>query len=183
MRSFKTEGIIIKRKNYGEADRIVTVLTKHQGKLQVKASGVRKITSRRSAHIELLNYAALTLHMSNKFPILTEAQSLENFANIKNDLSKVGFAYHICELVDGLCPEGQENKAVFDLLKETFEKLTVAKTEEVLPLIHEFEVHLLTLLGYWHQGPELSSRLDTQTFIENILEKKLKSRKIFMRLE
>ena len=56
MRNFKTEGIIIKRRDYGEADRILTVMTREYGKLKIKAKGVRKITSRRSAHIELLNH-------------------------------------------------------------------------------------------------------------------------------
>ncbi|MBI4096902.1 MAG: DNA repair protein RecO, partial [Candidatus Levybacteria bacterium] len=54
MRTFRTEGIIIKRKNFGEADRILTVFTKEYGKLQVKAKGIRRIPSRRSAHVELV---------------------------------------------------------------------------------------------------------------------------------
>lgn len=180
MRSFKTEGIIIKRKNYSEADRIVTVLSKYHGKLQFKASGVRKITSRRSAHIEPLNYALLTLHMGNVFPILTEAQSLSSYDDIKNDLSKVGSAYHICELVDGLCPEKEENRAIFELLKKTLDEMSY---QSDLPLlVHAFEVELLTLLGYWQKDRVQSSSLDTEQFIENIIEKKLKSRRIFTKI-
>ena len=57
MRSFKTEGIVIKRRNFNEADRIITVFSKRNGKINIKASGVRKITSRRSPHLELLNYS------------------------------------------------------------------------------------------------------------------------------
>ena len=62
MRTHKTEGIIIKRRNYGEADRILTVFTKYNGKIQVKATGIRRIPSRRSAHVELLNYSVLNLY-------------------------------------------------------------------------------------------------------------------------
>ena len=61
-RAYKTEAIIIKRRNFGEADRILTILTKNYGKIQVRAPGVRKITSRRSSHIELLNFSSLTLY-------------------------------------------------------------------------------------------------------------------------
>src|SRR6476659_9965850 len=99
MRNFRTEGIVIKRKNYGEADRIITILTRDYGKLAVKASGVRKITSRRSSHIELLNHVSLGLYKGNAFPVLTEAKMVDDFAAVKNDFTKVGLAYHLCELV------------------------------------------------------------------------------------
>ncbi|PIZ97846.1 MAG: DNA repair protein RecO, partial [Candidatus Levybacteria bacterium CG_4_10_14_0_2_um_filter_35_8] len=59
MNSYKTEGIVIKRRNLGEADKILTIFTKRYGKIQVKAPGIRKINSRRSPHVELLNYSAI----------------------------------------------------------------------------------------------------------------------------
>src|SRR5579862_3869711 len=123
MRSFRTEGIIIKRRDYGEADRILTVMTRDYGKIKIKATGVRKITSRRAAHIELLNHTVLHLYRGNTFAILTEAKMLSDFSTIKGDLTKVGLAYHLCELVDGLCPENQENRNVFDLLQGTLAEL------------------------------------------------------------
>lgn len=181
MRSFKVEGIVIKRRNYGESDRIVTVLTKYHGKLHVKASGVRKITSRRSAHIELLNHTEMTVHATASYPILTEAEALNDFSDIKSDLTKVGLAYHVCELIEGLCPEGQDQRQVFVLLKATLEQL--AGSDTVSTVIHEFEVELLSLLGYWHGKPEVAATLDTQDFIESIIERKLKSKRVFSKLQ
>ena len=175
LRSFKTEGIIIKRRNFGEADRILTVFTKRLGKIQVKAVGVRRITSRRSPHVELLNLSALTLHKGKSLPILTEAQTIEDFSLIKDSLIKVGFAYHICELVDGLCPENQENGRVFDLLSEVLFRLE--HEEDIASVIHEFEVELLTILGYYKPSWRFQS-IDTTSFIESILERRLKSKRI-----
>ncbi|GIV45007.1 MAG: hypothetical protein KatS3mg035_2130 [Bacteroidia bacterium] len=83
MRNFKTEGIIIKRRNVLEADRIITVFTREHGKLQIKARGVRRITSKRASHIELLNYAQLSLYKGSSLPILVEAQMIESFSDIK----------------------------------------------------------------------------------------------------
>lgn len=180
MRNFKTEGIIIKRRNIHEADRIITVFTREHGKLQIKARGVRRITSKRASHIELLNYAQLSLYKGSSLPVLVEAQMIESFSDIKNDLTKIGFAYHICELIDGLCPENQEQHQVFDLLKLTLERLT-KKEENSLIIIHEFEIDLLSFLGYWHKEKNFSS-IDTQQFIEHILERKLKSYQIFSSL-
>lgn len=177
MRSFRTEGIIIKRKNYGESDRIVNIFTREYGKLTFIAKGVRKITSHRSSHIELLNHTKIAAYKSSFFPILTEASIIEDFPIIKEDLAKVGLAYHICELVDGLCAEGQENEEIFRLLKQTLFGLSF--TEDVDFIIHSFEIKLLTMLGFWRGSEELASSLDTKSFVENLLERRLKSKRIF----
>lgn len=178
MRTYKTEGIIIKRRNFGEADRILTVFTKRLGKIQVKAVGVRRITSRRSPHIELLNLSILTLHKGKSLPILTEAQTIEDFSSIKDNLIKVGFAYHICELVDGLCPENQEQRRVFLLLEDVLSRLE--KEDDIVSAVHEFEIELLTILGYYKPSWRPQS-IDTTSFIESILERRLKSKRLLPR--
>lgn len=180
MRSYKIKGIVIKRINIGEADRIVTVFTDYYGKVQVRASGVRRIISKRSPHIELLNYSALTLHHGKNLPILTEATTLQDFSEIKEDLARIGFAYHICELVDGLCPDGQENQKAFSLLYSALMKLS--QYDDILAIVHDFEIQLLIHLGYFKYSTTNSS-FNTISFIEQILERKLKSRQILHHLK
>ncbi len=213
MRSYRTEGIIIKRRNFNEADRIITVMTRDYGKIQIKAAGVRKITSRRSAHIELLNHTVLHLYRGNTFSILTEAKMLTDFSEIKGDFEKVGLAYHLCELVDGLCPENQENRNVFFLLQRALADLS-QQSDVYLPryataeiddytlgtyglgvsdapravvnqndMLQHFEVSLLSELGYWDRQDAFQKRFDTREMIEDILERKLKSRSIFAKLQ
>lgn len=213
MKSFRTEGIVIKRRNFNEADRILTVMTREYGKMQIKAAGVRRITSRRSAHVELLNYAVLHLYKGNTFSILTEAKVIDDFGPIKSDFEKIGFAYHLCELVDGLCPDNQENSNVFSLLQETLRDLS--RHEDIsLPqystseiddytlgtygigvgdapqrkvqqkgILENFEVALLSELGYWDRRHAIEKQFDTHEMIEDILERKLKSRSIFAKLQ
>lgn len=178
IRNIRVEGIIIKRQNYAECDRIITVLTGTQGKLKIKARGVRRISSRRSPHVELLNQVDLILYKGSKYPILLEAQVSNDFSGIKADLTRVGLAYHLCELIDGLCPENQQSQTVFFLLKKTLEMLS--ETDDVASLVYNFEVKLLTTLGFWHHLPNAPQRLDTQNFIENLLERRLKSKRIFL---
>ncbi|MBA3723290.1 MAG: DNA repair protein RecO [Candidatus Levybacteria bacterium] len=132
MRTIKTEGIIIKRKNFGEADRLLTVITPYFGKLTIKATGVRKITSRRSAHIELLNHSALNLYKGSGMHVLTEVKMIDDHAAIKMDFTKVGLAYHMCELIDGLCPEGQENGNAYYLLKNALRQIARQVQEEAV---------------------------------------------------
>ena len=195
MRTYKAEGIIIKRFNVGEADRILTVFSKYDGKFSILAKGIRRIPSRRSAHVELLNHSLLTLYQGKSMPILTEATSLENFEEVKDDFTKVGFAYHLCELINGLCPEGQEHRDIFDLLHKTLGRLSHCHSEffdsvqddskemSLLEIIHEFEIELLTILGYWKKDNPISHTLNTTAFIEDILERRLKSRSIFLKLK
>ncbi len=174
MKSFKLEGIVIKRRNVGEADRIITVFSKTYGKIQIKAKGVRKISSRRSGHIELLNHAVLNLHQAKFMPILTEAESLENFSLLKSDLKRIGSAFHICELIDGLCAENQVNEEVFELLSNTLKKLSNA--QKLSDIIYEFEIDILKLLGFYKESETL--KINTRVLIEEILERKLKTRPI-----
>jgi DNA repair protein RecO (recombination protein O) len=206
MRTLKTEGVIIKRKNYSEADRILTVFTKYHGKIQVKASGIRRIPSRRASHVELLNFSTLTLYKGKGMPVLTEAQTIESYSAIKDNLRAIGDAYHLCELTDSLCPENQENSQVFDLLKDALNNLafysrssdadifmngshtTDSEDELILrdsgrnSFIRDFEIELLTTLGFYNQTGSLSSNFNTRLLIENILERKLKTLPIFAKL-
>jgi len=179
MRSFKTEGIVIKRSNYSEADRIVTIFTKKNGKIKIKANGVRRITSRRSPHIELLNYCVFGLYQGRNMPVLTEVESKESFSSLKKDLKRIGFAYHVCELIDGLCAENQENQDVFFLLGRTLRKLS--KEENLSDIIYEFELELLRLLGF-HKPSSSNIKINTQELIENILERRLKTKQILPQL-
>ena len=175
MKTYKTEGIVIKRRNLGEADKILTILTKRFGKLQVKAPGVRRITSRRSPHVELLNHTFFSLYYGKSLPVVTEAEAISTFSKIKENLQKVSMAYHICELIDNLCPDNQENYEAFVLLKDTFSKLTNGVDKN--NLIKGFELDLLLKLGYI-KPISISSTFNTTAFIEQILEKKLKTRQI-----
>ena len=177
MRTHKIEGIILKRRNFGEGDRILTILSKSDGKIQVKAPGVRKIASRRSPHVELLNFSELTLYRtsSNFLPILTEANTIEDFSIIKDDLGKIGYAYYICELTNGLCADNQENRGVFSLLKYTLSQLCDKLDSK--GVVRYFEKELLSNLGFWLEADLLVTR-DSQEVIERVLEKKLKTSRL-----
>ncbi len=177
MRTYNTEGIVLKRRNLGEADRILTILSKEFGKISIKAPGVRRIPSRRSAHVELLNLSQITLYGSSKIfmPIVTQAQTLEDFSGVKSDLHKIGYAYYICELINGLCPDNQENRSVFLLLKSVL--LDIAKYSDLKSIIGNFEKNLLSELGFWSEAKLLQTQ-DSRTVMERLLERNLKTARV-----
>lgn len=143
---FTTEGIIVKRSNFGEADRILTVVTPFKGKIKVVAKGVRRITSRRGGNVELLNKVRLHIFQNKGMPILTEAESIETFPKIKNDLTFSTYGSHLAELAEKLLPEDQSNPAVYNLLATA---LLLLETNPRQIFIRAYEVKLLTILGYW----------------------------------
>lgn len=146
MKAFKTEGVILKRRDFGEADRILTLFSLKEGKITVLAKGVRKVTSRRAGNIELLNRVIVYLHKGRDFYLLTEAESIETFRPLKENLTLSTYAYHLIELVDKLTAENQENRNVYNDLVEVLERLS-KKPRQIL--VRAFEVKTLFNLGFW----------------------------------
>ena len=174
-RTYKTEGIILKRINYGEADRILTIYTKHYGKIKVMAKGVRRITSRRGGNIELFNQTILFLHKGRNLDILQEAQVVSSFKDWRRNLKKVSIAYYFSELVDKLTPEAQANQRVFILLQCFLTKIGTASLPE---LTRSFEEALLSELGFGVPKELKNNSQSLKDYIESITEKKLNSQEI-----
>jgi DNA repair protein RecO (recombination protein O) len=163
----------------GEADRILTVFTKHYGKIRAMAKGVRKITSRRGGNVELFNRVTLFLSRGRNFDLLSEAQVLDSYKVWRKDLKKVGVAYYFCELVDRLTPEAQENQAVFELLKDYLGRLN---KESLSELARGFEERLLEELGFGVPEALKKRPGSLKGYIESIIEKEIRSPKILREL-
>ncbi len=149
MANFSSEGLVLKRKDFGEADRLVTIFTKNQGKITTIAKGVRKITSRRAPSLELLNQIKFFASGRGKLPVLTEAEVIESFPEIKSDLEKLGLAYLTLELVDQFLAEGQENQKTYELLIETLQEIDQADNLDRAKLVAScFQIKLLREVGY-----------------------------------
>ena len=173
MRSYKTEGVVIKRSNLSEADRILTIFTKKHGKIKILAKGVRRINSRRGPNVELFNEVAVFVHHGRTFDILTEVELKNSFSKIRKKLDLVGLAFHVCELVDNLCPENEPHPQIYEHLKEVLSQLDQG-------LVHKFERNLLIELGYLPKS-KVFEKIDTTSYVEKILEKKLKTKRIISR--
>ena len=179
MRSYKTEGIIIKRTNFSEADRILTVFTKHYGKIKVLAKGIRRINSRRGGNLEIFNLVTIILSEGKNFDIVTEVEVKKSFPNLRKDLKKIGLVYYFCELIESLCPERQENSSVLELLLEVLDSLEEREIWEIGERREKeyFETKLLKELGYLSKDKDYPN-LDIKKYLENILQRKLKSERV-----
>lgn len=146
-RLYRVEAIVLKRTDYGEADRLVTLLTPNLGKLCAIAKGVRKPTSRKSGHLELFTHVHLLLAKGKQLDIITQADTLDAFLPLRENLERVGYAYYLAELVDRFAEEGTENRVLFNELLRALVRLGEDATNPDV-LARFFELRVLNDAGY-----------------------------------
>ena len=146
-RLYRVQAIVLKRTDVGEADRLLTLFTRDLGKIRVVAKGARKPTSRKSGHVELFTHCALMIAKGKLLDVVTQADTVDAFIPLRNDLDRLGYAYYLAELVDRFLEEGVENHSLFDLLNEALSRLGQTEIDPGL-LARFFELHLLQDVGY-----------------------------------
>jgi len=144
-RVYRTEAIIIRRSDAGEADRLVTILTP-LGRQRVVARGARKLHSRLAGHIELFTHTMLMLAIGRNLHIVTQSSPLDRFERLRADLERIGAAYYAAELADRLVEEEAENKRAFSVLLGTLRALNAGAAIDLT--LRAYELHLLDALGY-----------------------------------
>ena len=150
-RLYRTEAIILRRRDFGEADRLLTLYTPGFGKARVLAKGVRKPTSRKAGHVELLTHSRLLVAKGRNLDIVTQAETINAFLPIRDGMRRTSCAYYVAELVDKFTEEGEENRRLFDLLLRTLSWLGDAQDTSLA--LRYFELHMLDYVGY---RPQLS---------------------------
>jgi DNA repair protein RecO (recombination protein O) len=145
-RIYRTEGIVLKGYDYGEADRILTFYTPTRGKLRALAKGVRKTKSRMSGHIDLFTRSNLMVARGRQLDIVTQAETVESYSLLRKDLWRSTWAHYVAEIVDGFTVEEQANYPLYALAALTFRRLADVAFPELA--VRAFEVRLLSLVGY-----------------------------------
>lgn len=123
MSSISTKAIILSRVNYGEADRIMQIITPEFGKLGVIAKGVRREKSKLAGGIELLAICDLTLHQGRgELAIVTSARLDKFFSNILEDYDRLQFVYYVLKDISK-ASEILSDTAFYDLTRVTLMSL------------------------------------------------------------
>lgn len=129
MKSIRTKAIVLRRTNYGEADRVVQILTPDHGKMSIMAKGVRREKSKLAGGIELFSRTDITV-MSGKGDMgtLTGARSEVFYKNILNDYDRLQFAYEVVKQV-AKAADMLDEPAFFELLDQALEALNDEATD------------------------------------------------------
>ncbi len=142
-----TQGIVLRETNYKEADKILTVLTEDFGKRTMKASGCRRKTSKLTAASQLLVYSEMTLSERGEYTNLTEADPLQQFWGVRQDLEKLALASYFAEVTETTVQEGERCPEILSLLLNCLYALdTLQKPLSQVKAV--FELRLLCLTGY-----------------------------------
>jgi len=152
---YPTKGFIFKKNDFWEADRIFTIFTKDFGKLEILARAIRKIKSKLRGGMELFYLTDIEFIQGKTYKTLTDASLIENFPNLRKDLKRLKIAYEISEILDNLIKGQEEDEKVWDLLKETFQRLNSLSLsiKECWLIYYYFLWNFLSILGY---QPELN---------------------------
>ncbi len=114
--SYRDDAIVLRTYKLGEADRIVVLMTRGNGKVRAVAKGVRRTTSKFGSRLEAASHVALQLHIGRELDIITQAESSDRFASIRVDLERFARASSMLEAVDQLAVERDPNPRLFAML-------------------------------------------------------------------
>lgn len=145
-RLYNTTGVILRRRDVGESDRIVVVYTRESGKRSFSARGSRKTTSKIAGQIEPFSLVSLHVAQTRGLHIVSQAEARDIFPALRLNEQAIAIAGVIAELVDSMTPEEQPNRDVFDLLIASLTLLD-NMNDPILVLV-AFELGLLRHLGY-----------------------------------
>ena len=171
---YKTQGIIIRRQNTNDFDRLLTVYTKEFGKILLKAKSVRKNESKLKGHLELFLYVHLLVaparrngEQSKGFDVVAGAETIENFSRLRQNVSALAAVHYLSEITDKLIAGPEKDDNIWNLLLESF--ICLNKGSDAKEAVSGFERKILDYLGYGQQKNPVD-------FIEVLLNERIKSK-------
>lgn len=143
----KTKALVLKQRNIGENDRILTLLTSDMGIIEATARSVKSTKSALSASCQLLSYSDFCLFKGKSNYIVNSAETINNFYKLRLDVVKISLAGYFCELSSFLSPTHDNSWPVLRLLLNTLHLLEEDKKDmELLKSI--FELRALAISGF-----------------------------------
>lgn len=111
------QGIVLRGYPFGEADRVVVLLSPNHGKLRTVAKGVRRTTSRFGGRLEPFTHVDLVLYEGRELDTITQVSVIEAFPRLRSDLDRVLAAGSMVEVIDAVTTEDESSVRAFLLLQ------------------------------------------------------------------
>lgn len=149
MKSIKTPTLIIKHQDFGEADRLLTLLSYDLGKVRAINRGARKPLSKLAGHLEPFSLTDCQLQEGRTFYTVTSAQLTHSFPTIRSQLSKTSLVSYWLEMVDTLLPDAEPQPTLFVLLQQSLHILESSDLQADDQLLTAgFSLKFLSNIGY-----------------------------------
>lgn len=143
----ETEGLVIMEKSVGESDRLVTVLTRHEGVVRAFAQQAKKIKNSKLSATQLFSYSRFTIFKGREKYIIDDAQPIEVFFDLRRDMERLSLAQYFCELAGALAPQETEAGDFLRLVLNAMHFLCKGTRPNLL-LKSIVEMRMLSLAGY-----------------------------------
>ena len=144
-RTYRCEAITLSYTPLGEADLLVTMYTREQGKVRAVGKGARRSTSKLVGHLEPLTLVRMSMVHGRNMDIISQAEVVESFAALKEDLTAIAKGQYLTELVEGFGAEASANPDLFQLMIDSLRAVQDNPASD-MPL-RAFEFHLLQVSG------------------------------------
>lgn len=145
-RTFGLEAVVLRHSDWGEADRLIGLFSREGGKLRAVAKGARRLRSRKAGHLEPFTRVRLLLAKGHDLPIITQAETVDAYLPLRDDLLKTGYASYAVELLDRFTYEEGEARGLFALLADTLWR--IAYQDDPFAALRYYEIRLLDLTGF-----------------------------------
>lgn len=142
-----TDGLILKEQNIGEKDKLVTVLTRHNGLVRAFVRGAKSVNNRKNSSTGMFCFSKLCLYKTKESYIIDEAEPIELFFELRSDLEKLALAQYFSELIMTLVQEDEAAEEYLRLILNSLHFLAKGKmpTEQVKAIT---ELRLMCIAGY-----------------------------------
>jgi DNA repair protein RecO (recombination protein O) len=144
-RRYTTDAIVLSRFDYGEADRILTLITPLNGKLKAIAKGIRRPTSRIGGSLEPFAELHVALARGRTFEVVTQVTVEHAWLNLRDSLESAATAWYLAELADRSLEERHAAEPVYALLRRAYELLDAGMAPG--RVARWYEMHLADELG------------------------------------
>lgn len=148
-RTLRSEAVVLRRTDFGEADRLLTLFTREVGKMRALAKGARKPASRKTGHVELFMRTNFLIALGRDWGIVTQAEMIEAYTPLREDLVSTTYAAYFVELLDRFTAEEDKNVVLYNLINQALGWLCTAANP--LLVARHYELRLLSATGYQPQ--------------------------------
>ncbi len=150
MPTYQADAIVLRRLDYGEADRIVTLLTREYGKLAAIAKGVRRGKAKAAGSLDLFARSRMMLAKGRNLDVVAQVERRGDVRHISGDLERTAYACLVSEVVDKVLEDRHPVDDVFNLVVDTLDRLNAVERSPRADGAW-FVMRILDQLGYLPQ--------------------------------
>lgn len=136
MSLYRDSGVVLRTYKLRESDRIIVFMTEHHGKVRAVARGVRKGSSKFGGRLEPLSHVALLLNEGRELDSVSQAESIDHFRTVREDLDRMSAGVAMLEAVDQLAQEREPNPRLYQMLVGALRTLSARPAPLLVPAFY-----------------------------------------------